>query len=494
MRLGGKMAFVSLFALMGFAQANSGNGSPVDVGGLLDALCGAAKAGQQIGVVQPGTSIASFVDFICSVRQSFENAEKGLALVNNTSSRMRDAFQQGILAFFQFADGQAWDLGLVQSTDRYRFERESKTLGMKVVVSGGDPDLNIRTAKELYDQASGRARSKASGLLQSNDKVEDIPRKLAEKLKGMLDEVSSACSSGSSSDCESKLNSFRSDLSKYIGEANEAVMTFVRTYSEERAKELSRMRDRYLRAKREFEGTKAQVENLINKEGRPLSDPVVADLIKKMKEQQFEYETYLLAYADFAAKVQKEEEVLNRMVLDIASVSGTARRVSEMEAKTAESRRIAQLMAEDGSLRDLAEKTKDAATNLYQEAQNASSTRAAVQLLARGIGELANAQVASIAALQKSLATMAAQNVYTNQQLSEISALLAEQQAAEVQRSASELHIEAAKVIGTAETARERFLEIQDFKKSYGTICDKWWRGKCENLIAADRATQQTAR
>ncbi len=102
-----------------------------------------------------------------------------------------------------------------------------------------------------------------------------------------------------------------------------------------------------------------------------------------------------------------------------------------------------------------------------EEAQNATSTRAAVQIAVKGLAQLTQGNVVMQSLLYQALAELAQQNVYTNQQLAfqteRLADILGGQVAATAQEAANEVgyvmgQLDAA--TGTAEGVRELWKSV----------------------------------
>ncbi|GBD40660.1 hypothetical protein HRbin39_00029 [bacterium HR39] len=115
------------------------------------------------------------------------------------------------------------------------------------------------------------------------------------------------------------------------------------------------------------------------------------------------------------------------------------------------------------TIKETEEKTKA----LVEEAQNATSTRAAVQIAVKGLAQLTQGNVVMQSLLYQALAELAQQNVYTNQQLAyqteRLADILGGQVAATAQEAANEVgyvmgQLDAA--VGTARGVRELWKSV----------------------------------
>ena len=114
---------------------------------------------------------------------------------------------------------------------------------------------------------------------------------------------------------------------------------------------------------------------------------------------------------------------------------------------------------------------------LVEEAQNATSTRAAVQIAVKGIAQLAEGQVVTQSLLYQALTELARQNVYTNQQLAHQTERIANLLGQQVASVAQEATNEVSYTIGQVEAATQTVEGVRRFYKSlYGTRCDWYWR------------------
>ncbi|ADR37793.1 hypothetical protein Ocepr_2345 (plasmid) [Oceanithermus profundus DSM 14977] len=143
----------------------------------------------------------------------------------------------------------------------------------------------------------------------------------------------------------------------------------------------------------------------------------------------------------------------------------------------------AERLASDYSLAATAKDASSRAKELADNAQNASSTRAAVQVLAEGMSSLLESNTASLAAVQMSLAELAQQQVYTNQQINRV----ASQTVKEVAGQESELIEEALADAAYFEGLHDAFSEqgeslIRNAEALFDTSCAKkprWWEEGC---------------
>jgi len=144
----------------------------------------------------------------------------------------------------------------------------------------------------------------------------------------------------------------------------------------------------------------------------------------------------------------------------------------------------AERLATDYSLAGSAKEAASRASELADNAQNASSTRAAVQVLAEGIGDMLESNVASLAAVQMSLAELAQQQVYTNEQINRVASNTVKDVAEE---RSSELE-EAVTDTTYLQAVSQAFLEqgdsiVKQADLLFDTSCAKkshWWEEGCQ--------------
>lgn len=128
---------------------------------------------------------------------------------------------------------------------------------------------------------------------------------------------------------------------------------------------------------------------------------------------------------------------------------------------------------------ELIKDANDKVQQLVREAQNATSTRAAVQVLAKGLGQITQATVVTQSLLHSALSELAQQNVYTNQQIAQMANQVARQAAAELAAQAEELNAQMNLNLGKAEVLA-RYAE--SWKKTKENLFDnpcaeRWFWG-----------------
>ena len=173
---------------------------------------------------------------------------------------------------------------------------------------------------------------------------------------------------------------------------------------------------------------------------------------------------------------------------DSAIRGGAISRQAQAEIEGAEILANAQASAErlatEYSLVESAREASSKASELADNAQNASSTRAAVQVLAEGMGAMLEFNVASLAAVQMSLAELAQQQVYTNQQINRVAnetvKEVAAQRSSELEDAATELAYFSALANGFLEQGGGL---VRSADRLFDTSCaqnPRWWEEGCQ--------------
>lgn len=191
-------------------------------------------------------------------------------------------------------------------------------------------------------------------------------------------------------------------------------------------------------------------------------------------------------FTDFLS--QASEAVLDyadRAQATAANVASVVRTQAELEGTgiLANAQASAERLATDYSLVKSAQEASNRASELADNAQNASSTRAAVQVLAEGMGAMLESNVASLAAVQMSLAELAQQQVYTNQQINRVARetikSVADQRSVELEDGATELAYFTA--LGTSFFEQGDGL-VKSASRLFDTSCanqGRWWEEGC---------------
>lgn len=130
---------------------------------------------------------------------------------------------------------------------------------------------------------------------------------------------------------------------------------------------------------------------------------------------------------------------------------------------------------------DLIKETNEKVNKLVEEAQNATSTRAAVQILSKGLGQLTQTTVVTQSLLHAALAELAQQNVYTNQQIAQSANLIAKQAAIDIANRSEELQAQISTDMGKLRTLVDNAETLQQAKKvMFDNPCVKIWHlGRC---------------
>jgi len=348
-----------------------------DLGGILDLAC---QAGQIVGA--PGTPgaptnfLQDLTNFVCQIAQAWKNAAENYDQLRKNLWFMRDSFKRGLLADADESVG-LWDLSV------------------------------LKQPAYAGDQAYTKALAGAG--IASESELKNIPRNIAEDISRELEAAARQLDCGQTASqnqngqgqnggggCKGPdLDELRKKIVDIIKREGEKAVKFANVYTQERNKQLQDKKRALDQARNEYDSLLRQIQELTYKEGKSFNDPVVKDLVKRLQSAQDRYQREQREMAELVRKYNLEQQVLARVLSDVARIasqadSGAAREITTLGAQT-----IAAKIANDDSLKKLADKTKEAGQALYQEAQNATSTRAAVQLLARGLAELNNTQVAS---------------------------------------------------------------------------------------------------
>lgn len=215
----------------------------------------------------------------------------------------------------------------------------------------------------------------------------------------------------------------------------------------------------------------------------PISDSYndLAEQCRAEREAQKQRFTNFLDKASMAALGLIED------TSSVAKDSAKARRAqAEIEGAEilANAQASAERLATEYSLAESAREASSKASELADNAQNASSTRAAVQVLAEGMGAMLESNVASLTAVQMSLAELAQQQVYTNQQINRVAnetvKSVAEQRSDELEDAATELAYFTAMAnsfLGQGSSL------VQNANRLFDTSCaqkPRWWEEGCQ--------------
>mgnify|MGYP001627178529 CR=1 FL=1 len=357
---------------------------------------------------------------------------------------------------------------LAKELEYYRRLLESGLFqSLESLARGGYLDeLDPSTRRKALTAAYGGTESEAQA------KLEETADALRKEIQSILDQATK--------DPNPDLEAVKSDIQEKIEERGGKVLEFVDNYINTRSQEVENKRKELEATKNAYRKALAKVQDLSLKKG--MDDPDTQSAIAALKAAQADLAAKQREYAKIARAASKEYAILSRVSNDLNRAVLEAQRKVAGQTAVLGAQKGAEALIRDESLKKLGDQVQQASEELWKEAQNATSTRAAVQLLARGLGQIANTQVASTTAIQKALGDLATQQVYTNQQLALLTEQIAAQQASELQQAAAEVEYEMANIIASGESVTERLSGVLDFKKAYGAMsCSKWWVGDCGN-------------
>ncbi|MCX7740146.1 MAG: hypothetical protein N2047_03880 [Meiothermus sp.] len=270
----------------------------------------------------------------------------------------------------------------------------------------------------------------------------------------------------------------RQDIGKVLQENSGKVAKFAKSYYDQTLSKLNNLESNYRTAHTNYITTLQQIQQQSKTDG--FTSQKVKSLLQQAKQQQQTALNALNQYQSEVAKLKKEIPTLQNILSENMSWSASAKERSRSGEILSAAERNAARLAADKSLQELANKVGEAGQKLVTQAQNATSTRAAVQLLARGFADLGNGLVASQSALQKSLAGLAAQELYTNYQLAQLNERLAAEISQNIAQTSNELSIEYAQIAAKAEDLFKNADRYNAFTGVMGQpSCKKWWKGEC---------------
>lgn len=270
----------------------------------------------------------------------------------------------------------------------------------------------------------------------------------------------------------------RQDIGKVLQENSGKVAKFAKSYYDQTLSKLNNLESNYRTAHTNYITTLQQIQQQSKTDG--FTSQKVKSLLQQAKQQQQTALNAFNQYQSEVAKLKKEIPTLQNILSENMSWSASAKERSRSGEILSAAERNAARLAADKSLQELANKVGEAGQKLVTQAQNATSTRAAVQLLARGFADLGNGLVASQSALQKSLAGLAAQELYTNYQLAQLNERLAAEISQNIAQTSNELSIEYAQIAAKAEDLFKNADRYNAFTGVMGQpSCKKWWKGEC---------------
>lgn len=178
--------------------------------------------------------------------------------------------------------------------------------------------------------------------------------------------------------------------------------------------------------------------------------------ISKIQREAMDY-TYREAPRVLAAH-QAAKQAFSDIDKLITDLYGQTNRLAATKA----AKRIAEAQAEEFA--KLIEETNKKAAALVKEAQNATSTRAAVQILAKGLAQLTTTTAVTQSLLHSALAELAQQAVYTNQQIAQSANIMAKNAAIEYLAKAEEIQAIISENLGKMRVLQDQAEALQKAK------------------------------
>lgn len=420
---------LAVFSPQAVAATTAETSSTSAEGGLLNIVCAASSSG-----LLPASGLVNAVNQVCD---AWKNAQENYNRLAKELEYYRRFLENGL---FQNLESLAKSL---------------ESLAEEGYLDELDPEAKEETREKLKE--AGVKLEEAANAMQKE--IQDILNRAAK-------------------DSNPDLEAIKSDIQKKIEERGGEVLKFIDDRINAKTKEVEAKRTELKAAKDAYLDALSDVQELSLRKG--MDDPETQRAVKKLEAAQKKLAAKQQEYAKIARAASKEYAILSRMNNDLNRAALEAQRKVAGQTAVLGAQKGAEALIKDESLKKLGDQVQQASEELWKEAQNATSTRAAVQLLARGLGQIANTQVASMTAIQKTLGDLATQQVYTNQQLAFLTEQIAAQQASELQQAAAEVEYEMANIIASGESVTERLSGVLDFKKAYGAVsCSKWWVGDC---------------
>lgn len=358
---------------------------------------------------------------ICAVQDILKSAEKGYEDLRGLLSPERYLFnlEEGLIK--NVTDAIAAFRGFDPA--KYNISEESKR-SIRQSYEGNIRPLEDRDLKsEVRNTVEDALKRAAEGELSP----EEASRKIADALRANGEEVLDA------------LQRYWDDLSAEV---------------DRDAQRVEQKKQAYLQAQK-------AVEQAISTYG--FASKQADEAVKNLRKKLTEYQEAKVKHAELIKLVNEQATVVHTLGGSLASEYAKTQVEGRREAILQGNRNIAKALTEDKSLLDLQKKVKSRGEELIREAQNATSTRAATQLLMSAMAEAMNAQVVSQAAMQKALAQIATQNVYTNQQLATIGAEIAAQMQMEAENEMAVLSAESS-------MAAARLQQLDQAAKGYDSF------------------------